>query len=448
MASVNVASFTAILGLGKTGMSYARYLAQQAKPFIVMDSRQEPPELTTFRQEFPHTPVYRGPFDNTMLEQADEILISPGIALQEPAISRQIVAGKSVMGDVELFARVAKAPITAITGSNGKSTVTTLLGNMVVEAGLKVQVAGNIGLPVLDVLAQPVPDWYIVELSSFQLETTKSLQPYAAIILNITEDHMDRYATFADYKQAKHRIFNQCQYQVYNRQDKHTQPADTTVDAISFGLDKPQAGTFGIVEYQQQLWLAKAEQLLIPTRELRLVGKHNWANALAALALGDAMQLPMAAMLTALKKFGGLAHRCEWVAEKNSVHWYNDSKATNVGAAIAAIEGLGQTLTGKLLVLAGGVGKEADFSPLSQLLAKYARAIILFGLDAAKLGKIVPASVSQFQVQTMEDAVQIATQYAQAGDAVLLAPACASFDMFNNFEHRGDVFKALVKSSL
>lgn len=439
-------SHTVVLGLGETGLSCIRYLIRQGKAVIAMDSRKLPPQLAALRQAFPTVPVYLGEFAEEVLAAADEILVSPGISLQESAIHQQLLTGKPVVGDIELFARAAKAPIVAITGSNGKSTVTTLLGEMVKQAGLRVQVAGNIGLPVLDTLQQDVPDWYVLELSSFQLETTNSLNSIAATILNLTEDHMDRYANFTAYKAAKQRIYGHCKHKVYNRQDSHSQPeANIVVNSISFGLDEPTAeNQYGLLYAQNQAWLAKGQERLLAVSQLKLIGKHNWANALAALALGEAMGLPLAARLATLTQFQGLAHRCEWVINRHGVQWYNDSKATNVGAAIAAIEGLGQTISGKLIVLAGGAGKEADFSPLGQAFADYARAVILFGIDAPEIAKIIPSSVLQIKVNDMSEAIAIAKQQAQSGDAVLLAPACASFDMFNNFEHRGEVFKSLV----
>ncbi len=438
--------YTVVLGLGKTGLSCVRYLIRQGKAVIVMDSREQPPQLAALQQEFPSVPVYLGEFDQEVLAAADEILVSPGIGLQEPAIQQQLLANKSVLGDIELFARAAKAPIVAITGSNGKSTVTTLLGEMVKQAGLQVQVAGNIGLPVLDTLQQAVPDWYVLELSSFQLETTVSLSTAAATILNLSEDHMDRYTNFAAYKAAKQRIYHDCKHRVYNRQDSHSQPEDKmAANSISFGLDEPTAeNQYGLLYEQNQVWLVRGQEKLLAVSQLKLIGKHNWANALAALALGEAMGLPLPAMLATLTQFQGLAHRCEWVANIQGVQWYNDSKATNVGAAIAAIEGLGQTIAGKLIVLAGGVGKEADFSPLRQAFADYVRAVVLFGADAPQIAKIIPSSVLHIKVNDMSEAVAIAKQQAECGDAVLLAPACASFDMFNNFEHRGEVFKTLV----
>ena len=438
--------YTVVLGLGKTGLSCVRYLIRQGKAVIVMDSRELPPQLAALQQEFPSVPVHLGEFDQEVLAAADEILVSPGIGLQEPAIQQQLLTNKSVIGDIELFARAAKAPIVAITGSNGKSTVTTLLGEMVKQAGLQVQVAGNIGLPVLDTLQQAVPDWYVLELSSFQLETTASLNTAAATILNLSEDHMDRYANFAAYKAAKQRIYHDSKHRVYNRQDSHSQPeGKMAANSISFGLDEPTAeNQYGLLYEQNQAWLARGQEKLLAVSQLKLIGKHNWANALAALALGEAMGLPLPAMLATLTQFQGLAHRCEWVANIQGVQWYNDSKATNVGAAIAAIEGLGQTIAGKLIVLAGGVGKEADFSPLRQAFADYARAVVLFGADAPQIAKIIPSSVLQIKVNDMSAAIAIAKQQAECGDAVLLAPACASFDMFNNFEHRGEVFKTLV----
>jgi UDP-N-acetylmuramoylalanine--D-glutamate ligase len=443
---VNTKAYKVIVGLGKTGLSCARYLAGKGQPFIVMDSRHEPPSLAEFRQEFPTIPCHLGGFDADILAQAAEIILSPGVALDEPAIQREIEKGKAVVGDIELFAREAKAPIVAITGSNGKSTVVSLLGQMVRQAGKQVQVAGNIGLPVLEALQQ-VPDWYVLELSSFQLETTYSLQAFAASILNISEDHMDRYADLAAYTTAKQRIYRASKHLVYNRHDSHTFPGNAgSAKLLSFGLDKPSVEQFGLLQEGSHTWLAKGDEKWLRCSELRIIGKHNWANALAALALGYCMDLPREAMLQTLREFPGLPHRCEWLTERQAVAWYNDSKATNVGAALAAIEGLGQTIEGKLVLIAGGVGKEADFSPLTAALGQYVKAVILIGQDAAQIAKVIPPHVLHFNASSLEQAVSIAEQQAKSQDAVLLAPACASFDMFSNFEHRGAVFKSLVRS--
>jgi UDP-N-acetylmuramoylalanine--D-glutamate ligase len=436
-----------VIGLGKTGLSCVRYLVQQNVSIAVMDSRTEPPELNEFRQEFPNIPLTLGKFDENIMQQADELIVSPGVSIHEPAIAKQIQAGIPVIGDIELFVRVAKAPIVAITGSNGKSTVTTLLGEMAKTAGLKVCVGGNLGQPVLDFLTEGSPDLYVLELSSFQLETTYSLQAASAVLLNLSEDHLDRYpGGMPEYLAAKQRIYRGCKTAIINRDELSCYEGLQFNSTLSFGLNEPSDHQFGVRRTPAGEYLAYGSQNLLLSEKLRIKGRHQLANALAALALGQAIHLPMNAMLHALENFTGLPHRCQWVATYNEIAWYNDSKGTNVGAAQAAIQGLGTDSTGKIILIAGGLGKGADFSVLGETVAKYVRAVVLIGKDAPIIEQALrPSQVPLINASSLQEAVSIAATQAQAGDAVLLSPACASYDMFQNFEHRGEVFMNLVQ---
>lgn len=432
-----------IVGLGKTGMSCVRYLAAHNIDFAVTDQAENPPCLAELRSHFPQASLSLGKIDAEVCMQAEQLIVSPGIPHTEPAIAEAIAAGIPVVGDIELFARTAVAPIVAITGSNGKSTVTTLVGEMALKAGLDARVGGNLGIPALDLLSAKEPDLYVLELSSFQLETTYSLQAEAAVVLNLCEDHMDRYADIQAYLEAKQRIYQHCHTAIVNREDPLLWNciSPETHRILSFGADKPEGPHFGI----DQGWLVKGETRLIETRSLRIKGRHQYTNALAALALGEAVGLPMPAMLAALHDFQGIPHRCQWVAGCKGVDWYNDSKATNVGAAEAALTGLGAEITGKLVVIAGGQGKNADFTPLRTSLEKHARCLILLGQDAPRMATELAGSVPIQRVQTLEEAVDLAAQQARTGDVIVLAPACASLDMFKNFEHRGEVFIEAVR---
>ena len=441
-----------IVGLGKTGLSCARYLHRLGLPFKIMDTRGNPPGEAECRQQFAGVPLHTGGFNESWLMAADELVISPGIALAEPAIARAIANGARAIGDIELFCQALHAstsdrPVIAITGSNGKSTVTTLVGEMVRAAGLKPGVGGNIGIPVLDLLEDPSIDVYVLELSSFQLETTYSLSAAAATVLNVSPDHMDRYTTLADYHRAKQRIYLGCKTAVINRDDPMTRPSQS-IQTMSFGSDQPGLGQMGLLTDSDGTWLSCGADRLLNTTQLRLKGRHNHLNALAALALGQAIGLNMPAMLAALCCFTGLPHRCQWLAEGNGVVWFNDSKATNVGAAIAAIDGLGIELDGKVIVIAGGDGKGADFSDLRPALVRHASHLLLLGRDGPVMAQTLAGSVPIHQCAGLEEAVMLAARLAQPGDAVLLAPACASLDMFNSFEHRGERFAELVNGLL
>ncbi|MCY1330254.1 UDP-N-acetylmuramoylalanine--D-glutamate ligase [compost metagenome] len=437
--------FRIVVGLGKSGMSLVRFLARLGVPFAVADTRENPPELATLRTQFPQVEVRCGELDVEFLCRARELYVSPGLSLRTPALAAAAAQGVKMSGDIDLFARHAKAPIVAITGSNAKSTVTTLVGEMAAAAGMRVAVGGNLGTPALDLLADDV-ELYVLELSSFQLETCERLNAEVATCLNVSEDHMDRYAGMADYHLAKHRIFRGAKQVVVNRADPLSRPliADN-VPCWTFGTNKPDFKAFGLIEEDGEKWLAFQFDRLMPASELKIRGAHNQSNALAALALGHAVGLPLASMLASLRSFAGLPHRCQWVGERKGVNFYDDSKATNVGAALAAIEGLGADIDGKLVLLAGGDGKGADFSDLRAPVAKYCRAVVLLGRDAELVGSALGDALPQVRVKTLEEAVQRAAELAEPGDAVLLSPACASLDMFKNFEERGRLFARAVE---
>jgi UDP-N-acetylmuramoylalanine--D-glutamate ligase len=437
-----------IVGLGATGVSCVRYLARKGVPFAVVDTRENPAGLDAFRAEFPGADIRCGALDADYLSTAAELIVSPGVAISHPAIQAAKAAGVQLTGDIDLFCREVGAPIVAITGSNAKSTVTTLVGEMAQAAGIDVGVGGNLGTPVLDMLSEGEKALYVLELSSFQLETTHDLRAEVAVVLNVSPDHMDRYPDLQGYYLAKHRIFRGCRQAVINRDDALTSPLlPKDVKQWAFHLGKPDFRVFGILQHEGEAWLAVAQQPLLPVRELKIRGQHNVANALAALALGQAVNIPMAAMLDTLRRFGGLRHRCQWVADKQGVSYFNDSKGTNVGATVAALNGLGPTLSegARIVLIAGGDGKGAEFDDLSAPMARYGRAAVLIGKDADKIHAVL-SGVSVEHADTMEAAVLQAAACAQPGDIVLLSPACASLDMFRNFNERGDIFVHAVEA--
>lgn len=430
-----------VVGLGKTGYSCVRYLVRQGIEVAVVDSREAPPYLEEIRKNFPQIQVHLGDFNLDVLSQADELVISPGVSLHEQAITACLQREINVVGDIELFARAVKAPVIAITGSNGKSTVTSLVGKMAEAAGRKVKVGGNFGVPVLDLLDQET-ELYVLELSSFQLESTYSLRPVVAVILNISPDHMDRYRNLDEYLAAKQRIYSGCKVAIINRGDLLSYARVLLPPKIiSFGVDKPSGDNFGIVDN----WLGRGDAKLLAVDELKIKGLHNVENALAALALGEAIELPIEAMLQALTGFWGLPHRCQFIADSNNVKWYNDSKGTNVGATNSAIKGLGASINGKVVLIAGGIGKGANFSALRDAVAKYVRVVVLIGKDAQLIGQSLVGASKILYAVSITDAITICKKESLPSDIVLFSPACASFDMFNNFEHRGEVFVQEVK---
>ena len=455
-----------ILGLGKTGISVAEFFTKKKIPFSICDSRDAPPLLNDFQKKFPDTKVYTGGFPEAILNEADEIIISPGIALDHPdlqKINNEMNSDHRFIGDIELFAREARAPIVAITGSNGKSTVTTLVGEMAKNAGMNVGVGGNLGTPALELLQSEnqITQAYILELSSFQLETTYSLKPKIATILNICPDHMDRYANFEAYADAKRRIYHKAENILYNRDDSLTQDSVATqpdnfenysskasssnIRYLSFGLNEPlESNQYGLIKFENEIWLTKYQQKIMPQSKLALFGSHNVANALAALALGETIGIPLPMMIKTLETFKGLSHRCEWVAKYNNVVWINDSKGTNVGATVSALQGLVNDIPGKWILIAGGVSKSADFSPLKPIIKKSCRALVLLGEAAEELQNLFADTTPCFKVKNMQEAVDKSAELAKTGDGVLLSPACASLDMFKNYEERGEVFKKCV----
>ena len=425
-----------VLGLGATGLSVVRYLCTQGVVPLVMDSRLTPPSESVLAKEYPNVDLITGEFDAGVLIQAEQIIISPGIALSTPAIAHAIKAGVEVVGDVKLFARALNhqaACVIGITGSNGKTTVTTLVAEMARAAGMSYCVGGNIGIPVLDLLIEPV-DLYILELSSFQLETTHSLRCIAATCLNISEDHMDRYSSIEAYRQVKLSLYAQSKAAFFNRNDILTF-ANKWGDLNSFGLDKPQGDNWGLKEG----YVVKGDTPIIPVSDFALVGKHNQANIIAAMALADRAGIEYGAMKQVAKTFLGVTHRCEQVGFINGVRYINDSKATNVGATLAALEGL-VSLDGHVILIAGGEGKGADFTPLSKGLARV-KSLITLGRDGDEIGRL---KAGYHSCSSMQEAVTKASELAQPGDIVLLSPACASLDMYENFMARGDDFKERV----
>lgn len=433
-------AFDLVIGLGITGQSCLRYLLAQGEPVRVMDTRAQPPGLVETRQAFSSVPMHLGNWKEEWLEQARRLVVSPGIAISTPVIARQIAAGKEVVGDIELFARAAAQPVAAITGSNAKSTVTTLLGDMARAAGRQALAGGNLGTPALDLLGQNA-DLYVLELSSFQLETTWSLGAQVACILNVSEDHLDRYATLMDYIAAKQRIYDGCEVAVWNHDDENTRPQRPVARQFSFGV---HADADYRLDVARGLLLAR-DKVVLDTRELKIRGHHNALNVLAALAMAEALELDRSAALDAARAFTGLPHRCTLVAEHRGVQWFNDSKGTNVGATLAALAGIGPAIEGKVVLLAGGQGKGQSFVPLAQPAERYVRAVILIGEDAQKVADGLGTATPCHFAADMADAVRRASLLAEAGDAVLLSPACASFDMFKGYADRGDSFIQCVK---
>jgi UDP-N-acetylmuramoylalanine--D-glutamate ligase len=454
MNIIATSQLTIVIGLGMTGLSVARYLHKNNQRFVVMDSREAPPNLEVFQQEFPEVSLHLGRLDDALLCRASEIVISPGMSLKMPELQAAIAAGIPIIGDIELFARAVTKPVIAITGSNAKSTVTMLVGEMAEACGLMPAVGGNVGVPVLELLDNTSVDIFVLELSSFQLETTYSLQPVAATVLNVSHDHMDRYDSLAEYHQVKQRIYRHAESVVINRQDVLTQPPlAKEANVISFGVDGSDMRRFGLLQQQGKTFLSYKFKPLLPTDDMQIKGRHNYANALAALALGTAAGFDMQSMLVALTTFKGLPHRCEFVTTINDAIYVNDSKATNVGATLAAIDGFSASACNtvsdsakkNIVLIAGGDGKNADFTPLINTIKRSVKTVVLIGQDAEKLYAVLHHVVPCVKVDSLSDAVKQASNVAEKGDVVLLSPACASFDMFSGFEDRGRQFSIAVQ---
>jgi UDP-N-acetylmuramoylalanine--D-glutamate ligase len=446
-----------VLGLGESGLAMAQWLARRGAAVRAADSRAQPPNAEVLARSAPQVELIAGPFALTLLDGMEALALSPGLSQTEPVVREARRRGIPVTGEIELFAAALRdlgwresCKLLAITGTNGKTTVTSLAGAMGAAAGFDTAVCGNISPAALDELMRRVdagtpPRLWVLELSSFQLETAETLAPDAATVLNLSDDHLDRYDGLGAYAAAKARIFDGCGLQVLNRDDPRVMAmARPGAAAVSFGLDQPPgAADFGLVEHAGEHWLARGGEPLLPLYELPLAGRHNAANALAALALCHGAGLPLPPLARALQAFRGLAHRVEKVAEFGGVAFYDDSKGTNVGATVAALQGLGR----KVALIAGGDGKGQDFSPLREAVARHARAVVLIGRDAPLIeAAIRGVEPPLLHAKDMDDAVRQALAAARPGDAVLLSPACASFDMFRNYAHRAEVFVAAVRA--
>ncbi len=433
--------YSLIVGMGATGLSIARYLHAQQQRFCLFDTRASSTLTATFSERFPEAPQYFGTIDEAVLNGAQQVLLSPGVSREEPIIASALAQNIPVIGDIELFLRAVNKPVIGITGSNGKSTVTTMVGQAAEKSGYQVAVGGNIGIPALDLLQQDSADLYVLELSSFQLESTLKPTLDVACILNVSPDHMDRYRSIAQYLMAKQKIYWGAKNVVYSLDDRLSQPpVANNVQRYGFGLAP------SIEKQEKQFYfsaddghLMADDQVLMHKDEIKMAGSHNLSNALALFAIADAANIQTQACVGVLKTFPGLAHRCQWVSEHNGLTYINDSKATNVGAAQAAILGLAPEYSG-LVLIAGGDGKGAEFTELAKSINAHVRAVILIGKDAPNIAQGIDAHVQLFTEQSLQAAVEKAHAIGQQGEAVLLSPACASFDMFSSFEDRGQQF--------
>ena len=430
-----------VLGLGRTGLAAARYLDREGLTVRVADTRANPPGADALRDKVSAAELRTGTFNSSLLDDVAQVVISPGLSQQEPVVREALARGLPVVGDIELFARAAQAPIAAITGTNGKSTVTTLVAEIANAGGRRAVAGGNLGEPALDLLERATPDLYVLELSSFQLETTRSLRTVTATVLNVTPDHMDRYASLEEYGAAKARIFDGCDVAVINADDPAVRGMPRPGQSVlSFSLESREADY--TLECAPMPMIVRRGEPLLPLAAMRLQGLHNAANAMAALAMAEALALPLGPALEALCAFGGLPHRSQWVADVRGVHYVNDSKGTNVGATLAAVQGM----AGPLVVIAGGDGKNQDFSGLREAFRGKVRHVVLIGRDAPTLAATLADVCATERATDMPAAVRAAHAVAQPGDTVLLSPACASLDMFRDYTHRGDEFAAAVRS--
>ncbi len=440
-----------IVGLGATGMSCVRFLASLGENFKVTDSRNDPPNLDEFQAEFPDVDLELGRFRQSSFDGASELIVSPGVALAAPEIAAARQKGMPVSGDIDIFSKYATTPIVAVTGSNGKSTVVEILAAILRKAGRNFGLGGNLDgtsfKPALDLLLGEKKDIYVLELSSFQLETTACLGAEVATILNISEDHLDRYDSIEQYAAAKQKIYCGASRIVVNRDDSKTYPLEPTSAFIwDFGFNRPGTHGFGLLEEEGDQYLAFQFEKIISTAELKVFGQHNIANVLAAAALATTLGVNIESIRKGIQEFSGLPHRCQWVREVAGVEFYNDSKGTNIGATVAAVEGLGQRIPGHIVLIAGGVSKGADFKTLVPVINRWGKEVILIGQDAVEMAANFDRDIQTYFAQDMQDAVNVALQHAAPGDAVLLSPACASFDMFENYQHRGQSFMQSVEN--
>ena len=432
---------TVIVGLGKTGLSVAAYLYKQGMPFVMQDTRDDPPQLDIFKQKFPHVEISLGELSIAALIKAKQVIVSPGIDINNKVIQSAIIQGVECCSDIELFANNTQIPIVAITGSNGKSTVTTLVSEMANFAGRRAYSGGNLGPPALDLLNYDDAELFALELSSFQLESTQSLNPQVGAVLNVSADHLDRHGSVESYAYIKAKVYEHANFSIVNRDDKFVADMQTYGTVISFGLDHPADGEFGLIHDGTQTFLAKGDDCLLATSKLALHGESGIFNSLAALAIGDALGLSVEKMLLTLTNFKGLPHRFALVGESQGVSWFNDSKGTNIGATISSLRGLKDNT----ILLAGGVFKGGDLSLLRDAVREHAKHVILFGQDANLLKQALHGSIHVHIAGSMRDAVTIARDLSASGDKVLLSPACASFDMYENYIARGEDFESCVE---
>lgn len=463
----SLAGHSVVVGLGATGLSCARFLSRLGASFSVVDSRENPPALAEFQAQFPNVKVQLGSLESaaiaTVLEEAERLIVSPGIAVATPAIARAQAKGAEILGDIALFSEFAPAPILAVTGSNGKSTVVALLAAMLRAAGKDFGLGGNLDgaqfKPALDLLEEAPREIYLLELSSFQLETTHELNAFAVALLNLSEDHMDRYTDATEYLSAKQKIFCGARHAVVNSGNALTLPPMGNQELLSYTVEGQADAGLGINEREGERFLALNGESFLPVADLKQAGSHDLANALAATGLALLAGVSIEAVCAALRSFEGLPHRCEWLGEAGGVSFYNDSKGTNVGAAVAALDSVYAARTSpsaRVVLIAGGEGKGANFAPLVPALNRCARSLVLIGRDAERIAESVSAAapgagqqrskLSLFFAESLSDAVRRAVSEAHSGDAVLLSPACASFDMFDNFQDRGDQFAACVQT--
>ena len=434
---------TLVFGLGLTGYSCVCHLVNQGYDVVVFDTREAPPYLEKVYCEYPQVEVYLGEPNTTFLDDVNQVVVSPGVSLSFPLLVSAKQKGIEIVGDIQLFSNQAKAPIIAITGSNGKTTTTSLVAEMFRAAGKSVNVGGNIGIPVLNLLEEPTPDFYLLELSSFQLETTSHLKAEVSVVLNISEDHMDRYANVDEYANSKLAVYSQAYHQIVNLDDAWlTTHVKTTEKTIGFTQHRPAKNQYGLITESGEQWLAYGDERICKASDVKLKGRHQLSNALVALAIGDLCELSRGVMSQVLKEFGGLAHRTQTVATIDGVTYINDSKGTNIGATLAAITGI----DAPIVLIAGGESKGADFSDFGHAIVEHVKHVILMGNDADIIESGIHGLIPTTKTASLNEAVRLAADLSIDGDCVLLSPACASFDMFENYQHRGDAFISEVKA--
>ena len=429
-----------VVGLGKTGLSVARHLYSRGIPFVMVDTRDKPPGLGSFRTEFPQLSICTGAFPEQLFAEVRQIIVSPGVDTRDPVIQAAIAQGAECFGDVELFAGVNEVPVVAVTGSNGKSTVVQLVTEMACASGLRAFAGGNIGTPALDLLEKNDAQLFVLELSSFQLESTRSLKPRVSAVLNVSADHIDRHDSLERYADIKARIYEHAGCSVVNRDDRLVMKMKTSGTVTDFGLGRPANQGFGLLQHGMHSYLAQGDHCLLPSDKLVMRGESGILNALAALAIGHALSLSMAKMLAVLTSFKGLPHRLSRVGESHGVTWFNDSKGTNVGASAMSLRSLGSNV----ILLAGGVFKGGDLAHFRSSVARHAKHVILFGQDSDLLRHALQGAVQIHSADSMRDAVIKAQALCVAGDKVLLSPACASFDMYEDYIERGMEFENCV----